>query len=167
MKGIITISALAAVFMAVLAAGCASQAAPADGELFPPRIQSWIDANQDTMYYGIGVSSIDGDESFAMRESATIAVGELTRNLEAKVATVNTNIAQRGGGGKAVEATKQTASMVLGGAKTLGPVKGDGKIYTIKYISIEDFDNREKNAIKQAEVNITEAELNQLLDSLH
>jgi hypothetical protein len=154
--------------IAMLLAGCASKPqavaeAEDDEELFPSRIQEWLDANQETTYQGIGVSAIEGNESFALRESTTIALGELARNMEARVAAVNTNIAQRNGGGKAVEATKQRTDRIVSAAKTFGPVKGKGNIYTIKYISTDDFNRGIKEAVQQQEVAITEAELDELL----
>jgi hypothetical protein len=151
------------------AAGCATGGggrAQGANDLYPAKIQEWIDLNQDTAYYGTGISSIDGDESFAVREATTIARSALAGELETKVGNVAINIAARGGTQKAVEGTKQIAAQVLTGTKTVGPVKGNGNIYVLKYIDRETFDNRAKEVAKAENVKITEAELNEILRGL-
>ncbi|MDR2211629.1 MAG: hypothetical protein LBO65_09235 [Spirochaetaceae bacterium] len=153
---------------ALVSCGTSPAPAPAEESVYPPTIQNWLNANQDEYYVGRGIAPIDGNESFALREVTTLALADLTRELETQVATLSTNIQQKEGAAKAAkvsEGTKQQASNVISGAKTLGPVKANGNFYALKYIKKEDFRNPVLETLKQAQIQITEDELDILLNS--
>jgi hypothetical protein len=153
---------------ALVSCGTAPAPAPAEESVYPPTIQNWLTANQDNAYVGRGIAPIDGNESFALREVTTLALADLARELETQVATLSTNIQQKEGTAKAAkvsEGTKQRANQIIAGAKTLGPVRANGNFYAIKYIMKEDFKNPVLETLKQAQIQITEAELDELLNS--
>jgi hypothetical protein len=133
-------------------------------DLYPPKIQEWLDANQDDNYTGVGIEKIDGNESFAIRQATTKARSALAMNIEINVAAVAKNF-ETSEYAKGTEVTKQTAAQTLSGARTVGPVKANGQVYVLQYINRDDFRKRLSDEVKK-EIEISEAELDELLKGL-
>jgi hypothetical protein len=154
--------------LVLFAVACASAPAAKNsdsgGSVYPAKIQDWIETNQDDYIFGAGSSPIDGDEQFAIQDAGTIAFADLTRNIENRVAAVSENITKKtpqGTGSTREQSTRQRAAETISNARTVGPVRQDGKIYVLKYV--------ERNAVDKAMeegFEISRDELNEMLDGL-